>query len=118
MALSNGIRSKMTIKKLGFLLTSTLKRDMHVNVILNRTAHTIKLMNHLKRWLKFNDYLKVVTSKHFGIAYYGSPVWMTPGLSSIPWKRLASQHYRAMRVAIGEWKTTLPQSEIGLCVSI
>jgi len=39
---------------------------------------------------------------------------MIPGLSSNLWKRLASQPYRAMRAALGDWKSILPQAVIDI----
>jgi len=99
---SNGIKSKRSIKALGFQLSSNLKWDEHVDTILSKTAYIIKLVKHLKKWLNIDDCLKVATSKYFGLAYYGAALWMTPGLSSNLWKRLASQHYRAMRASLGD----------------
>jgi len=50
-----------------------------------------------------DGYLKVDTTKYFRIAHYDAAVRMTPGLSSILWQRLGSQHNRAsLRAAIGE----------------
>jgi len=57
---------------------------MHDDPILNRTAYTMKLIKHLKRWLKFDGCLKVVTSKYFGMACYGSPVLDDTGAHKYP----------------------------------
>jgi len=69
---------------------------------------------YLKRWFTTEDCLRVVTSKYFGLAYYGSPIWMTPCLGHQSWKRLFSQHYRAIRAAVGDWKTKIPRAVMDL----
>jgi len=57
-----------------------------------------------------NDCLRVVTSKYFGLVYHGSHVWMTPCLSCQSWKCPFNQHYRAIRAAVGDWKTKIPRA--------
>jgi len=48
------------------------------------------------------------------LAYYGSPVWMKPCLSHQSWKRLFSQHYRAVRAAVGDWRTKIPRAVLDI----
>lgn len=83
--------------------------DLHFLVISNgksrlTTSYTIKLINHLRRWLTTDECLKAVTYKYFSYAYYNSAVWLKESLPYIAWERLFTQLYRASRAAVGDWK--------------
>jgi len=95
---------------LGLTMSDDLSWDQHVNNTVAKTSYTTRMIKHLRRWLSIDDCLKVVTSKYYGLAYYGCPVWLTPCLSHNSWKRLFSQHYRAIRAAVGDWKTKIPRA--------
>jgi len=112
--LDSGIKLSKTMKVLGLTVSSDLSWDEHVNTIVSRTAYTIRMIKHLRRWLTTEDCLRIVTSKYFGLAYYGSPVWMTPCLGHQSWKRLFSQHYRAIRAAVGDWRTKIPRAVLDI----
>jgi len=58
----------------------------------------------LRRWIDQESALKVVTSQYFGLAYYASPIWMTPDIPHHSWKKLNSLHYRAKRAAVKDPK--------------
>jgi len=46
-----------------------------------------------------------------GTAYYNSAVWLNDTLPHMAWKRLFTQHYRALG-AIGDWKTKKQELEL------
>jgi len=107
-----GIISTNTMKVLGVQFDSNLTWDSHINKTINRTTQKIKMIRHLRRWISKDEALKIVTSHYFGQTYYCSPVWMHDTLSYENWKRLRSQHYRALRAAIGDQKRTRPRQEL------
>ena len=63
------------------------------------------------RWLNNDELLKLVTSQYFSILFYAAPLWMG-SLTCNLWKRINSAHYRALRAAIGDYKSTRKRSII------
>jgi len=74
------------------------------------STHVIKNIRFLRRWIDQASALKIVTSQYFGVAYYASPVWMTPTMTHDCWKKLNSLHYRAIRAAVKDPKQTISRS--------
>jgi len=108
--LSNGIKSSDQIKALGITFAHNLKWDHHVNHTVQKTTHIVKSIKFLRRWIDQDSALKIVTSQYYGTCYYGAPIWLNDQLSSQSWKRLNSQHYRAIRAAIRDCKNKIPRT--------
>jgi len=77
-----------------------------------KTSYSHNDHKHLRKWLSNDSALKIVTSHYFGQSYYCSPLWMNDALSAGNWNRLRSQHYRALRAAIGDFRNKTPKSEL------
>jgi len=68
------------------------------------SATVVNKMKFLRRWIDQESALKVVTSQYFGLAYYASPVWMTPDIPCQSGRKLYNLHYRALRAAVKDPK--------------
>jgi len=99
MFLSNGIKSKKDMKALGVTFSENMSWKMHIENTVAKSASVVNNLKFLRRWIDQESALKVVTSQYFGLAYYASPVWMTPDIPYQSWKKLNSLHYRALRAA-------------------
>jgi len=102
--LSNGIKSKRSMKALGITFSDTMSWKTHIDNIVAKSASVVNNIKFLRRWIDMESALKVVTSQYFGLAYYASPVWMTPDIPCQSWKKLNSLHYRAIRAAVRDLK--------------
>jgi len=65
-----------------------------------------------RRKISKDNALKIVTSHYFGQTYYCSPLWLKDALSFENWTRLRSQHYRALRAAVGDFRKRIPCQEL------
>jgi len=109
MKLKNGITSIKSIKALGVTLTYNLCWDEHISNMVSKTSKIISAIRYLRRWITQDAALQVVTSQYFGTCYYASPVWLNDQISHHSWKRLNSQHYRAIRAAVKDVKRRIPR---------
>jgi len=107
--LTNGVKSRESIKALGLNLTYNLKWDSHVSKTIAKTSYLINKVRFLRRWIDQDTALKIITSQFFGTIYYGAAVWLTSQLDSTSWKKLYSGHYRALRAAVGDYKRKIPK---------
>jgi len=108
--LQNGITSADHMKALGIHLSYNLTWDHHVNLLVPKTTSIIKSIRFLRRYIDQDSALKVITSQYFGTCYYGAPIWLNDQLSHQSWKRLNSQHYRAIRAAVKDRKNKIPRA--------
>jgi len=104
MVLSNGIKSKKDMKALGITFSENMNWKTHIENTVAKSAGVVNNLKFLRRWINQESALKVVTSQYFGLAYYASPVWMTPDIPCQSWRKLNSLHYRALRAAIKDPK--------------
>jgi len=107
--LSNGIKSVKEIKALGITLSHNLTWDNHVAKMITKTSKIIGGIRFLRRWIPMDAALKVVTAQYYGTCYYASPVWLNDNLNYQSWKKLSSQHYRAIRAAVRDHRRKLPR---------
>jgi len=112
--LNAGISSTTSLKALGIQFDNHLNWNEHIDKILAKTTQTVKMIKHLRRWLSNENALKVVTSHYFGQSYYCAPLWMNDALSAENWKRLRSQHYRALRAAVGDFRNKISKTTLDL----
>jgi len=110
MELSNGIKSANEMKALGVTITHNLSWEKHVNNTIMKTSKIIGGIRFLRRWIPLDAALKVVTSQYYGTCYYAGPVWLNDNLTYLSWKKLSSQHYRAIRAAVKDHKRRLPKA--------
>lgn len=97
------IEAKDKMKALGVIFTPSLDWRAHVDAALNKSAHTIKRIRYLSKWLTGEELLQLVTSQYMSLVFYAAPLWIG-NLSSLSWKRLNSAHYRALRAALRDFR--------------
>jgi len=56
--------------------------------------------------------LKIVTSHYFGQTYFCAPLWLNDALSYENWVRLRSQHYRALRAAVCDFRKRISRQDL------
>jgi len=116
--LNSDSQSAEPIKALGEHFDSHMSWNNYIQKVLARTSQTVKLIKNIGRWISTENALKIVTNHYFGQSYYCSPVWMNCSLSFENWNRLKSQCNRVLWAAIGDFKPTIPWSDLNmLCKS-
>jgi len=78
--------------------------DHHVEKTVARTTQIVSLIKCIRHRVGGDAAMQVMTFQFFGTAHYCSATWMTPDLSRKMWNTLYSQHYWAVRAAIGDNK--------------
>jgi len=68
----------------------------------------------LQRLVDKQGMRKILTTHFYGMLYYASQVWLTELTTCKQWKIVNSLHYKALRSAIGDYKNTIPKTQLNL----
>jgi len=68
----------------------------------------------IRKKLKFDQFLKVMTSQYYGKCFYGSAVWLNGTNSFLDVRKVNALHYRALRIARNDFKKKVSQAELDL----
>ncbi len=63
------------------------------------------------------QFLQILTSQFFSKLYYGSQIWLTSATQRNLWTRVNSLHYRALRIAICDFKGRINREKIDVLSS-
>jgi len=66
LVLSNGIKSKRSMKALGITFSDTMSWKTHFENTVAKSASVVNNVKFLRRWIDMESALKVVTSQYFG----------------------------------------------------
>ncbi len=93
------VKNQRHMKALGIIFTDDLTWKKQIDTALQRSAHTVRRIRFLSKWLQKPQLLQLVTSQYLPVIFYCSQLW-TGCLDSSSWKRIVSSHYRAIRAAL------------------
>jgi len=92
------------IKVLGLTFDSKLTWKPHIDNVKKKITMASNGIKLIRRKLEIKQALTVVTAQALSILYYGSVVWLTPGLRKTQLKALESMHYRCLRLVIRDFR--------------
>jgi len=81
---------------------------MHMNELVKKANRMISGLKIIRPKLSEQQFLQVTTSQYFGKLNYGIAVWYDSLLKKDK-RKLDTLHYRALRVAVRDWRRELPR---------
>jgi len=100
------------IKVLGLTFDNKLCWKQHIDNIKKKLTTANNGVKLIRRKMDAKQSLLVVTAQALSVLYYGSPVWLTPGLSKSRLKVVESLHYRCVRLVVKDYKQRVSRDVI------
>jgi len=69
-------------------------------------------MRMVRRKLKLDQFMRVMTCQYYGRCFYGCPVWPNGTTNFMDLRRLNALHYRALRIAKRDDRKELSRAEL------
>jgi len=107
------IQVQPTLKVLGVLFDHQLSWSSQMEVIVSKANKMASGLRVIRGSLTQDQFLKVATAQYFGGIYYGLPVWYDPLTIKLK-KKLDVLHYKALRIAVKDWRRIYPNDMLDL----
>jgi len=100
------------MKVLGLTFDNKLCWRQHIDNVKKKLTTANNGVKLIRRKMDAKQSLVVVTAQALSVLYYGSPVWLTPGLSKSRLKVVESLHYRCVRLVVKDYKQRVSRDVI------
>ena len=99
------LQTGLSMNVLGVTFNHNLKWTDHVDKVMRKASGLLGRLRFMKKKLNKEQTVKVITSYYFPRVYYGAETWMNnASLTSDEWRLLNTSHYKALRIAVGDFK--------------
>jgi len=100
------------MKVLGVTFDLRMKFSDHVSNVVSKARKLSSALRMISKKLKYDQFLKVMTSQYYGKCFYGCTVWLNGSNSFLDVRRINALHYRALRIARNDFKRKLSRAEL------
>jgi len=108
------IASTPKLKVLGLTFNHNLDWSEQVKTSVIKANTCIKRLSIIRKFMTAETLLRLMTTFYFSSVYYGATVWMNPELKEKHWKSLEMVHYRALRLAVGDYRRLRSRDTLNL----
>jgi len=103
-----------TMKVLGVVFDQNLKFSDPISRVLTKARKMNSAMKLVRKKLKLDQFMRVMTCQYYGRCFYGCPIWLNGTTSFMDLRRLNALHYRALRIARRDYKKELSRSDLDM----
>jgi len=89
-----------------------MKFNEHISCIVNKAKKLNSALRMIRKKLKMDQFLKVMTSQFYGKCFYGAPVWLNGMNSFADLRKLNAMHYRSLRIARKDYKCNISRATL------
>jgi len=106
------ISSKSSMKALGVLFDQNLNWKEHIEHNIKSSVWKLAVLKRIRPKFTTDQFLQILTSQFFSKFYYCSQIWLTSATTGKLWTMLNSLHYRAIRIAVCDYKTRINREKL------
>ncbi len=108
------VKTQPFMKVLGVVFDYRLTWEKHVRQVVAKSSAKLSVLQKLRRFYTRKQFIQILTSQFFSTLYYCSQAWLTSTTHVKLWKIVNSIHYRALRVALHEYRPKTNREKIDL----
>jgi hypothetical protein len=106
------VKSQPTLKALGVTFDYKLSWETHIRQTAAKANRKLSVLQKIRKFFTQKQFLQILTSQFFSVLFYCSQAWLTSATKRTYWSLINSVHYRALRVAMREFRPKTNREKI------